>query len=353
MYNRIKSVLYYGDISSLMQVQMYLLALPLFLVQVTTASAVTLHDLMPPEPTTIAESAIVDMEPEIQLSEAEMIVTEVGDEPVAAEPIVTAIPVVETQLPNALSTLSEYQLRVLRHEEKLTKSTCEALMNPDMRDRCMTYVADLNIEVAERQQIYRRSEEGTLTAAYCGKRYNPRNWTLCQSMLDEEQLRIQQELHECRVSDVDNRITIDLTKQVLYAVKNCELVVYTKIVSGKFERETPTGVYDFYMHRKNHIMRYPQLYEGEYPVDNALYFLGAYALHDANWRSAPYWDAEDRYTYGSNGCVNTPPERMREIVQNFGIGDEIYLTYKVDPWHQMILDRLVGGRVPYDPDPTR
>ena len=112
-------------------------------------------------------------------------------------------------------------------------------------------------------------------------------------------------------------VEIDLTAQRLWVYKNYECKLYTPIVTGNLSEEwdTPTGIYKVYQHiyptRPGRVFRY------------WLPFVGAYGLHDANWRSE--FNSEEYLFEGSHGCVNIPPENFRIVYDYVDIGTPVII----------------------------
>ena len=114
-----------------------------------------------------------------------------------------------------------------------------------------------------------------------------------------------------------NYVEIDLSKQRLWVYNDYECKLYTPIVTGNLSEEwdTPTGVFKVYQRiyptRPGRVFRY------------WVPFLGAYGLHDANWRSE---FRSDEYLFeGSHGCVNIPPENFLVVYDHVSIGTPVVI----------------------------
>lgn len=112
-------------------------------------------------------------------------------------------------------------------------------------------------------------------------------------------------------------VEIDLTAQRLWVYKDYECKLYTNIVTGNLSEEwdTPTGIFKVYQRiyptRPGRVFRY------------WMPFLGAYGLHDANWRSE---FRSDEYLYeGSHGCVNIPPENFLLVYEHVSVGTPVVI----------------------------
>lgn len=114
-----------------------------------------------------------------------------------------------------------------------------------------------------------------------------------------------------------NYVEIDLTAQRLWVYKDYECKLYTPIVTGNLSEdwETPNGVYKVYQRiyptRPSRVFRY------------WMPFLGAYGLHDANWRSE---FRSDEYLFeGSHGCVNIPPKNFLVVYEHVSVGTPVII----------------------------
>lgn len=170
---------------------------------------------------------------------------------------------------------------------------------------------------AEKKRIIEKRKNNQLTFDYCFSLSDFENFIYCSSLLEEQE-------KDCQNSPIKgNQVYVDLGNQILYAVKNCEVLAYTRIISGKNTTPSPTGSYKVYHARGPHWM------QGEWFVNMAFYFRGGFALHDAGWRQGVYWKKENRGYYGSHGCINMPKEAMDIIWANFGVGDNVHLYYSL------------------------
>ena len=112
-------------------------------------------------------------------------------------------------------------------------------------------------------------------------------------------------------------VEINLTEQRLWVYENYECKLYTPIVTGSLVEEwnTPNGIYKVYQRiyptRPGRVFRY------------WMPFLGAYGLHDANWRSE---FRSDEYLYeGSHGCVNIPPDNFLLVYEHVSVGTPVVI----------------------------
>lgn len=168
---------------------------------------------------------------------------------------------------------------------------------------------------AEKRRIEEKRKNYQLNYDYCLMLSNFENFKYCTGLLKNQE-------DDCNNSIIKgSNIYIDLGNQVLYAVKNCDVIVYTRIISGKNSTPSPTGNYKIYEKRGAHWM------QGEWFVNMSFYFRGGFAIHDAGWRQGIYWKKENRGYYGSHGCINMPKEAMDILWNNFSVGDGVHLYY--------------------------
>lgn len=97
-------------------------------------------------------------------------------------------------------------------------------------------------------------------------------------------------------------ITVDTTKQMIYAWDQGRLVNQSPVSTGLYY--TPTVKGDFRIYRKYDFHNMSGYYPPYKPyflkdVPNVMYFYGAYAIHGAYWHNS----FGSKY---SHGCVNEP-----------------------------------------------
>lgn len=104
------------------------------------------------------------------------------------------------------------------------------------------------------------------------------------------------------IATTDKMITVDLSKQTLYAWEGGKIVYQTPISSGLPQSPTVTGTFHIYAKLLSQEMRGTSPVHGNYDlpnVPNVMYFTEGYSIHGAYWHN----------NFGhpmSNGCVNTP-----------------------------------------------
>lgn len=112
-------------------------------------------------------------------------------------------------------------------------------------------------------------------------------------------------------------VEINLTEQRLWVYEDYECKLYTPIVTGSLveDWDTPNGIYKVYQRiyptRPGRVFRY------------WMPFVGAYGLHDANWRSE--FNDEEYLFEGSHGCVNIPPEKFLSVYHHVSIGTPVII----------------------------
>ncbi|MBI5414710.1 L,D-transpeptidase [Candidatus Peregrinibacteria bacterium] len=213
----------------------------------------------------------------------------------------------------SLSSITEITSVMKRIEEKgLDKKFCDKMKNSDNLSFCRKKLALQNAFGRDEEIILKKRSSWNLSEEDCNSQKSHKNFELCQEKLTEQKDQCQNQITG------ETGIYVDLETQVLYGVKNCRVIVYTRILSGANATPTPPGGYKIWLERTNHWM------QGRWFVQNALYYDGFRAVHDAEWRVLPkFWEISNRGNGGSHSCVNTPIEQMKIIRANFGLGDSV------------------------------
>lgn len=238
--------------------------------------------------------------------------------------------------------LDIYDIFQLRDTNRLRKTHCQEFttdQNMEMYRFCRHQYFLQGQELREKIQVSSAYSRWELTADYCQSlKYSP-NISLCQKKL------AQLDAHCHLQKTAGKKIYVDLSSQMLFAVKDCRLVVASRIMSGKNSTPTIKGNFRFYKERTNHYM------DGEWFVTKAMYFQGLYAVHDADvWRdTAESWKKELRPWRGSHGCVNLPKEAMDIVFDEYDIGDAISIVSYLDPEISEELWQKVDKRKIIDP----
>lgn len=108
----------------------------------------------------------------------------------------------------------------------------------------------------------------------------------------------------------DNYVEIDLGKQHLYLIRDGEIALESKLVSGNMSRGwgTPSGVFGITYKTRNAVLR-----GADYatPVSYWIPFNRNIGMHDATWRGS--FGGNIYKTNGSHGCINLPFSKAKEI----------------------------------------
>lgn len=112
-------------------------------------------------------------------------------------------------------------------------------------------------------------------------------------------------------TDIGNTyVEIDLGAQQLYLIKNKEVVLESRLVSGNAARgwSTPSGVFGLTYKTRNAVLR-----GADYatPVSYWMPFNRNIGMHDATWRGT--FGGTIYKTNGSHGCINLPFGKAKEI----------------------------------------
>lgn len=170
----------------------------------------------------------------------------------------------------------------------------------------------------ERKRIQELQMDFALSGSFCRK-LSEANEIYCYEKAREQELLCADQ--ETR----GKRIIIDLEHQLLYALKDCQLLAYTHVITGKNSTPSVTGHFKILFTRQNHVM---QTEDGGYFVNMALYYTPqGSAVHDASWRID--WNTANRSWGGSHGCINTPHQPMEIIWENFDVGDTVDVYRKL------------------------
>lgn len=114
-------------------------------------------------------------------------------------------------------------------------------------------------------------------------------------------------------------IEVDKNAQHMWYYKDGKLVLETDVVTGKPATPTPSGV--FYVWKKE---RNATLVGEDYktPVDHWMPIdWSGVGLHDSPWQTA--YGGTRYTTYGSHGCVNTPPSVMGTLYDQVAVGTPV------------------------------
>ncbi len=122
----------------------------------------------------------------------------------------------------------------------------------------------------------------------------------------------------------DTYIEVDMTQQHMYYYEDGALKLDTDVVTGKTSRRmgTPEGINFVYNKQKDRILR-----GADYatPVKYWMPIKGGVGIHDADWRKK--FGGEIYKNGGSHGCINTPPDVMKELYEMVEIGTPVITFY--------------------------
>lgn len=119
-------------------------------------------------------------------------------------------------------------------------------------------------------------------------------------------------------------IEVDLENQHMWYYKDGELKLETAIVSGKPASPTPTGVFYVWNKELNATLTGTNEDGTDYasPVN---YWMpidwNGVGIHDSSWQ--PAYGGDLWKTRGSHGCVNTPPDVMKQLYEMTEVGTPV------------------------------
>ncbi|MGX7173422.1 L,D-transpeptidase family protein [Enterococcus ratti] len=124
----------------------------------------------------------------------------------------------------------------------------------------------------------------------------------------------------------DTYIEVDLKNQHMWYYKDGKIILETDIVSGKPASPTPTGVFYIWNKEENATLKgtnddgtpYASPVNYWMPVD----WTGV-GIHDSDWQ--PQYGGDLWKTRGSHGCVNTPPNVMKELFEKVEKGTPVLI----------------------------
>ena len=96
------------------------------------------------------------------------------------------------------------------------------------------------------------------------------------------------------------RVVIDKSRQVLRAYEGNQVVLESRVSTGRRGRETPSG---YYRARSKSLMHYSRLYHNA-PMPYSVQLAGNYFIH--GFSSVPNFPA-------SHGCIRLPVDNAREL----------------------------------------
>lgn len=119
-------------------------------------------------------------------------------------------------------------------------------------------------------------------------------------------------------------IEVDLNAQHMWYYKDGNVVLETDIVSGLPSTPTPTGVFYIWSKESPSILRGTNSDGSKYatevsywmPIDNT-----GVGIHDSSWQAA--YGGTRYLTYGSHGCINTPPDVVATLFNDVAAGTPV------------------------------
>lgn len=119
-------------------------------------------------------------------------------------------------------------------------------------------------------------------------------------------------------------IEVDLTNQKLIYVKDGEILLESKIVTGKPSQGTPTPEMVCYVYKKSE----DTYLKGTDYYNHVDYWMAIYkkiGLHDASWQRS--FGGTRYLNHGSHGCINMPIAKAKELYGLISVGIPV-IVYK-------------------------
>lgn len=117
-----------------------------------------------------------------------------------------------------------------------------------------------------------------------------------------------------------NYIVVSISKQKLYYYVNKELVLTTKVTTGRYNA-TKKGNFKVRNKVRNTTLK------GKDYESKVKYWLGysgnSFGIHDASWRSN--FGTKNYYYTGSHGCINVPTKKMKKLYNMVSVGTPVYI----------------------------
>jgi lipoprotein-anchoring transpeptidase ErfK/SrfK len=137
-------------------------------------------------------------------------------------------------------------------------------------------------------------------------------------------LLIPSKIFASEINTTDKLITVDISKQMLYAWEGGKIQYQTKVSTGMRLTPTVKGSFRIWTKIPSQDMRGPSPYKNLYPsgkylikdVPNIMYFYQGYAIHGAYWH----------HNFGrvaSHGCVNVPLDAASWLFNWANIGTRV------------------------------
>lgn len=117
-------------------------------------------------------------------------------------------------------------------------------------------------------------------------------------------------------------IEVDKTAQHMWVYKDGKEVISTDIVTGKPNTPTPSGVFYIWKKERNAVLKGAD-YESPVSYWMPIDWTGV-GIHDSNWQSA-YGGTRWKDGFGSHGCINTPPNIMKNVYEQVEVGTPVII----------------------------
>ena len=117
-------------------------------------------------------------------------------------------------------------------------------------------------------------------------------------------------------------IVVDISSQKLILFDDTDIILKSKVVTGKNSTPTTLGEYSIKSKEKNRILRGPDY---ETFVNYWMAFNGGQGFHDASWRHK--FGGDIYIKHGSHGCVNLPKDFAPSLYENISVGDKVLIKY--------------------------
>lgn len=141
----------------------------------------------------------------------------------------------------------------------------------------------------------------------------------------------------------DSYILVDITNQVLVAVKDGEILITSDVTTGREtdpKWNTPQGIFRIWQHERNTYLTGTTAAGDTY--NQFVYYWMEFSytgcgLHDAFWRDE--FGGDLYHENGSYGCVNCPSYLAEVLFDNYDIGTPV-LIYKDGPMIEAVRQHL-------------
>lgn len=124
---------------------------------------------------------------------------------------------------------------------------------------------------------------------------------------------------ECEL--LNNRyIIVDISSQEMILCDGLDILLKSKIVTGKESTPTSLGIFSITKKEKNRILKGPDY---ETFVNYWMSFNGGQGFHDATWRHN--FGGNIYLKNGSHGCVNLPKNFAAKLYDEVEVGNKVLI----------------------------